>query len=168
MIIFLVSIVSQLMSITQLSLSLPFYNPLATTACFTTLLYKSDSLTVKHISHHLTFLMLKKISYTPPNNIYEQYNFFTLLSVSFCVMIFFLIRFPSLHFQSNRNLLLHEYILLALPCTLPFMRQYITKPSTKVIISDYGSLGKSKGMLCWICDCQSGPAAACFQHYFLL
>jgi len=59
---------------------------------------------------------------------------------------------------------MNEYMLLALPCTLPFVRQYITKPLTKVTISDYGSFGKSKGMLCWICDCQSGPAA-CF-HYF--
>jgi len=69
MIIFLVSIVSQLTSIIQFSLSLLFYNPLAATACFTTLHYKSDNLRVKHISHHLTFLMLKKIPYTPPNNI---------------------------------------------------------------------------------------------------
>jgi len=69
MIIFLISIVPQLTSIIQFSLSLPFYNPLAVTACSITLYYKSDTLTVKHISHHLSFLMLKKISYTPPNNI---------------------------------------------------------------------------------------------------
>lgn len=69
-----------------------------------------------------------KMSHTPPKNIYEQYNFFTLLPVSFCVLIFFPVCFPSLHFQSNRNLLLDEYILLALPCNLPFKDNTQPKP----------------------------------------